>query len=164
MKAWAAPQTDGSEGQQEEEAAAAATDQSPETDGDEVVERKVFLARDPSLDRQMPDPARVAQSRAQWAQHFAGSARAQQQVGGIAAAPDTLPAFPDARRVASKTGVQGGGGMRRRWKDAAGNIYEWDSQHGRVEKYDAGGKHQGEFDPNTGAQTKPKDKNRTVDP
>lgn len=131
---------------------------------DETISRKVFLARPPSLDRQMPDPARVEQSRAQWGEHFAGQQQAQQQQGGIAAAPEALAAFPDARRAPSKTGVQGGGGLRRRWKDGSGNIYEWDSQHGTVEKYDGRGKHLGEFNPTTGAQTKPADKNRSVDP
>jgi hypothetical protein len=63
-----------------------------------------------------------------------------------------------------KTSVQGGGGLRKRWKDKKGNIYEWDSQHGAVEKYNKRGKHQGEFDPKTGEQTKPKDKIRKVEP
>ncbi|WP_256989347.1 colicin E3/pyocin S6 family cytotoxin [Rhodococcus sp. 05-2254-6] len=39
-------------------------------------------------------------------------------------------------------------------------MYEWDSQHGAVEKYSKNGKHLGEFDPNTGAQTKPPDPTR----
>jgi hypothetical protein len=79
-------------------------------------------------------------------------------------APKQLPAFPSAQRVPPKTSVQGGGGMRKRWKDGEGNIYEWDSQHGAVEKYNSRGVHLGEFDPNTGAQTKPADKTRKVDP
>ena len=79
-------------------------------------------------------------------------------------APKQLPAFPNAQRVPPKTSVQGGGGMRKRWKDPDGNIYEWDSQHGAVEKYNSRGVHLGEFDPNTGAQTKPADKTRKVDP
>lgn len=53
-------------------------------------------------------------------------------------------------RSQEKTPVQGGGGMRRRWKDDDGNIYEWDSQHGTVEKYSRSGKHLGEFDAETG--------------
>jgi hypothetical protein len=52
-------------------------------------------------------------------------------------------------RVRPKTPVKGGGGLRKRWKDAEGNIYEWDSQHGRLEKYDKRGRHLGEFDPDT---------------
>ena len=31
--------------------------------------------------------------------------------------------------------------------------YEWDSQHGTVEKYDKKGRHLGEFDPDTGKPT-----------
>ncbi|MDB4971537.1 MAG: ceaC [Myxococcales bacterium] len=79
-------------------------------------------------------------------------------------APKTLPAFPKAERASPKTSVQGGGGMRKRWKDGEGNIYEWDSQHAAVEKYNSRGVHLGEFDPNTGAQTKPADKTRKVEP
>jgi RHS repeat-associated protein len=67
--------------------------------------------------------------------------------------PRTLPAFPGARRVRPKTG-------RYRWEDED-YIYEWDSQHGRVEKYSKKtGKHLGEFDPKTGRQTKPARKDR----
>ncbi|MFD7610817.1 colicin E3/pyocin S6 family cytotoxin [Streptomyces sp. NPDC059828] len=78
-------------------------------------------------------------------------------------APNNLPAFPNATRATPKTPVQGGGGMRKRWKDPkSGEIYEWDSQHGKVEKYNKNGKHVGEFDPETGAQTKPRDPTRKV--
>lgn len=71
--------------------------------------------------------------------------------------PAVLPAFPDATRVKDKNG-------RRRWKDKKGNIYEWDSQHGKVEVYDkTGKKHKGEYDPNTGEQTKPPEKGRTTE-
>jgi len=79
-------------------------------------------------------------------------------------APKNLPGFPDAKPAKPKTPVQGGGGLRKRWKDSDGDIYEWDSQHGAVERYDNRGKHKGEFDPKTGKQTKPKDKNRKVEP
>lgn len=72
-------------------------------------------------------------------------------------APATLPAFPDALRAKPKTSIQGGGGLRKRWKDKKGNIYEWDSQHGSVEMYDKRGRHLGEFNSNTGARTKPAD-------
>jgi hypothetical protein len=78
--------------------------------------------------------------------------------------PRDLPAFPDARRVKPKTPVQGGGGLRRRWKGKEGTIYEWDSQHGRVEVYDKRGRSLGEFDPQTGAQTKGPDPTRKVEP
>ncbi len=45
-----------------------------------------------------------------------------------------------------------------------GTFYEWDYYHGRVEKYDQDGNHVGEFDPNTGAQTKPANPNYKVAP
>jgi hypothetical protein len=41
---------------------------------------------------------------------------------------------------------------------------EWDYQHGKVEKYNKKGKHQGEYDPNTGEQTKPPEPGREVEP
>ncbi|AVO56678.1 colicin E3/pyocin S6 family cytotoxin [Pseudomonas chlororaphis] len=75
-----------------------------------------------------------------------------------------LPAFPDAVRVRSKTPVTGGGGLRPRWVDRAGNIYEWDRQHGTLEKYNKRGRHQSEFDYVTGKQTKDADKGRRVEP
>ena len=71
--------------------------------------------------------------------------------------PENLPAFPDAVRVKRKNN-------RVRWQDSDGNIYEWDYQHGRVEKYDKRGRHLGEFDPNTGEQTKPADPTRRTEP
>jgi RHS repeat-associated protein len=74
-----------------------------------------------------------------------------------------LPGFPGANPVPRKTPVQGGGGLRHRWKDSQGNIYEWDYRHGAVEKYDSKGRHQGEFDAN-GKQLKPRDPDRKVDP
>lgn len=79
-------------------------------------------------------------------------------------APENLPAFPDANRTKRKTPVQGGGGLRRRWKAPDGTIYEWDSQHGTVEKYDRKGRHLGEFDPQTGKQLKPPNPRRKVKP
>jgi RHS repeat-associated protein len=45
-------------------------------------------------------------------------------------APKVPKAFPGLNRSKPKTPVQGGGGLRKRWKDDDGNIYEWDSQHG----------------------------------
>ena len=59
--------------------------------------------------------------------------------GGYTPAPKELPGFPDARRVKPRTSVQGGGGMRARWEDKK-FIYEWDSQHGEVEKYNKKGR------------------------
>jgi len=44
--------------------------------------------------------------------------------------------------------VKNGGDLRKRWKDNDGNIYEWDSQHGELEKYDKHGKHLGSVDSN----------------
>ena len=76
--------------------------------------------------------------------------------------PKDLPGFPEARRVKPKTSIPGGG-FRKRWRD--GNcIYEWDSFHGRVEKYDKRGYHLGEFDPNTGEQTKVANPSRKIEP
>ncbi|OLF54326.1 colicin E3/pyocin S6 family cytotoxin [Pseudomonas chlororaphis] len=77
-------------------------------------------------------------------------------------APKGLTAFPDAKWVKSKSSLQGGGGKRHRWVDSSGKIYEWDSQHGAVEMYDKRGKHLGEYDPETGEQTKPAKPGRTT--
>jgi len=79
-------------------------------------------------------------------------------------APVSLPAFPQAVKAPRKTPVQGGGGLRARWKDKD-YIYEWDSRHGRVEKYNKRGtKHLGEFDPITGREIKPPNPIMTVEP
>ncbi|OBJ36163.1 colicin E3 [Mycolicibacterium mucogenicum] len=83
--------------------------------------------------------------------------------GSFYPAPKELRAFPNAKTATRKTGMSGGR-MRRRWKDDDGTIYEWDSQHGKVEVYNKRGVHQGEFDPDTGAQTKPADPGRKVEP
>ncbi len=70
--------------------------------------------------------------------------------------PKALPGFPDSVRVKPVGG-------RARWKTADGKIAEWDSQHGKVEVYDKTGKrHLGEYDPNTGQQTKPPNPGRTT--
>lgn len=79
-------------------------------------------------------------------------------------APRELPGFKGLRITKSKTPVQGGGGLRRRWKDKKGNIYEWDYKKGTVEKYNKRGKHQGEYDPNTGGQISGANKTRSVEP
>src|SRR5690606_17314029 len=78
--------------------------------------------------------------------------------------PENLPAFPDTIWARPKTSVQGGGKKRPRWKDREGNIYEWDFQHGAIEKYNKRGKHLGEFNHITGEQTKSPDSTRTVEP
>lgn len=77
--------------------------------------------------------------------------------------PEDLLAFPDAKRAKAKSFVQGGGKKRRRWTDSSGKIYEWDFQHGKVEIYGKRGNHLGEFDPNTGEQTKPADPARKIE-
>ncbi|TFY90995.1 detoxification [Pseudomonas nabeulensis] len=77
--------------------------------------------------------------------------------------PKLLAAFPKARWARSKTPMKGGG-KRPRWKDPDGTIYEWDSQHGAVEKYTKHGIHLGEFDHLTGKQRKPAKPGRTVEP
>lgn len=74
--------------------------------------------------------------------------------------PESLPAFPDAVWARPKTAIQGGGKKRPRWKDKEGNIYEWDFQHGAIEKYNKRGKHLGEFRHITGEQTKLSDNNK----
>ncbi|WP_218019494.1 colicin E3/pyocin S6 family cytotoxin [Nocardia arthritidis] len=63
-----------------------------------------------------------------------------------------LPGFPNAKKIPPQAPR-----WRKRWKDPDGNTYEWDYQHGAVEKYSKNGKHLGEYDPDTGAQTKPPD-------
>ena len=64
------------------------------------------------------------------------------------------------KKAKPKTPVQGGGKLRARWKDKEGNIYEWDYQHGTLEKHNKRGKHLGEFDKDTGKQLKPANKKR----
>lgn len=76
--------------------------------------------------------------------------------------PATLPAFPDAFPVKSKSSVQGGGGRRSRWKDRKGRIYEWDSKTGAIELYNKQGKHLGEFNHETGEQIDPADPERST--
>jgi hypothetical protein len=78
-------------------------------------------------------------------------------------APLRLPAFPQAQRARGKT-IMPGGGLRQRWKSPSGAIDEWDYQHGRLKPYDRRGRHVGEFDPNTGARTKPANPHDKVEP
>jgi hypothetical protein len=65
---------------------------------------------------------------------------------------EEITAFPGLIKVQKKNPIQGGGGLRERWKDAKGRkIYEWDSMHGELEVYRASdGTHLGAFDPFTG--------------
>jgi hypothetical protein len=78
--------------------------------------------------------------------------------------PAHLSAFPDAKQVMSKSRVQGGGQLRPRWADKSGNIYEWDFRHGTVEKYNKRGVHLGEFNHESGIQTKKADPSRRIEP
>jgi hypothetical protein len=83
-------------------------------------------------------------------------------VAKYVAAPERLAAFPSADRVKPKTPFSGG--LRARWKDQAGRIYEWDYRHGTVEVYSPKGRHLGEFDPRSGVRTKPPRPKRTIEP
>lgn len=76
--------------------------------------------------------------------------------------PKELPGCFGAERVRPKTPFAGG--LRARWKAADGTIYEWDYLHGRVEKYDKRGNHQGEYDASTGSQITEPDSNKRVTP
>jgi Cytotoxic len=78
--------------------------------------------------------------------------------------PKILPAFPDAQSVKPKTLIQGGGGLRKRWKDPEGIIYEWDSRHGTVEIYDRKGRHLGEYDAESGECLRPPNSSYSVEP
>jgi len=62
-------------------------------------------------------------------------------------APESLPAFPDAVRI-------NGDDDRKRWRDPAGVVYEWDSQDGALNMYGAHGWHLGEYDHVKGANLK----------
>ena len=60
----------------------------------------------------------------------------------------TLPGFEGSKRLKHKDG------QREAWDLGKGWHAEWDAENGRVEVYNKRNKHQGEFDPNTGEQTK----------
>ena len=77
--------------------------------------------------------------------------------------PADLPAFPDAKRARRKTRF--GGGLRARWKDSEGQIFEWDYKKGTVERYDrTGQRHLGDFDPANGERVSRPSKRRKVEP
>jgi hypothetical protein len=76
--------------------------------------------------------------------------------------PGNLPGISGAERVRPKTWVSGR--KRPRWIDTDGNIYEWDLQHGRLERYDRRGNHTGEFDHTTGRQISDPVPGRRVEP
>lgn len=78
--------------------------------------------------------------------------------------PKNLPAYPDARWAPPKTPIKGGRGLRPRRKDKEGLIFEWDFRHGAVEKYTKRGRHLGEYNHETGEQTKPADPTRRIEP
>lgn len=101
-----------------------------------------------------------------FSQMFSDSGRSSDHRYVPAPKSKNLPGFPGTARVKPKTPVQGGGGLRPRWKDGKGNIYEWDSQHGEIEKYNKRGKHSGSFDPETGEPIEGKgpDADKTVEP
>ncbi len=77
--------------------------------------------------------------------------------------PKVLTAFPDAVLVKGKTLIQGSNQKRRRWQTPDNKFYEWDYQHGTIEKYDKNGRHLGEFDPVIGNQTKPANPKRKIE-
>jgi hypothetical protein len=76
--------------------------------------------------------------------------------------PRSFRAFP--LLVPSKPKTAFGGGLRKRWTDADGSIFEWDYRHGCLEKYDGLGRHLGEFDPQSGKQVKIAAPNRRIEP
>ena len=79
--------------------------------------------------------------------------------------PPRLPVgIPNLHAARPKTPVSKGGGLRKRWKDHRGNIYEWDYQHGTIEKYNRRGIHLGEFNPDTGQMLKSANRSRSVVP
>ncbi|MBY0370428.1 hypothetical protein K2X33_07060 [bacterium] len=90
----------------------------------------------------------VAEYLAEWLRTF---------VGLYKPPPPTAPGiFGGLERVPAKSPS-----YRPRYKDKDGNIYEWDGQHGDLEKYNSRGKkHEGSFDPETGKQTRPPVKGR----
>ena len=88
----------------------------------------------------------------------------RENIIGYIREPETseLKGFPGLTEAKRKTPIQGGGGLRKRWKDKKGNIYEWDYRHGELEKYDKQGRHLGQFNHITGEQTKPANKTRRI--
>jgi len=87
-----------------------------------------------------------------------------ERLAAVVPPPKTLAGLPTAERVKAKTTIPGTNLLRRRWRTIDGTIYEWDYQHGTVERYSKRGMHQGEFDGETGEQTGPAVPNRRVDP
>lgn len=52
---------------------------------------------------------------------------------------------------------------RRRWTGPTGQIYEQDTQHGELEKYNKRGRHEGSVDPKTGEIIKGPVKGRSTE-
>ena len=52
---------------------------------------------------------------------------------------------------------------RKRWFGPNGQIYEEDTQHGELEKYNRRGKHEGSVDPDSGEIIKGPVKGRTIE-
>ncbi len=71
--------------------------------------------------------------------------------------PNDIPGINGLKPVKPKGG-------RKRWQGGDGTLYEWDSLHGTLEKYDRRGRHLGEYDHVTGAQRKPPDPARSIEP
>ena len=63
-----------------------------------------------------------------------------------------------------KTPRSDGGGLRKRWRDPSGRIYEWDYRHGTVEVYNRRGRHIGEFDPYSAEQLEGPNPDYEVEP
>jgi hypothetical protein len=60
------------------------------------------------------------------------------------------------KRVRSK-------GKRKRWLGPNGQVYEEDTQHGELEKYNRRGKHEASVDPDSGEIIKGPVKGRSID-
>ena len=54
-------------------------------------------------------------------------------------------------------------GRRKRWLGANEQIYEEDTQHGELEKYNRRGRHEGSVDPDSGEIIKAPVKGRSID-
>ncbi|MEM7382858.1 MAG: colicin E3/pyocin S6 family cytotoxin [Bacteroidota bacterium] len=95
----------------------------------------------------------------------AAAGRQQSLLGGVRFIPSlqSLPAFPDAVKVRGKTRIPGYHKIRGRYENRR-HIYEWDYQHGSVERYSKKtGRHLGEFCPHTGEQLKPVKATRKIE-
>ena len=55
---------------------------------------------------------------------------------------EKITGFKGLKIADSKTPIKNGGGLRKRWKDRKGLIYEWDYEKGKLEIYSKSGKNQ----------------------